>query len=164
VVLSEVRSRAMRNLLVLVLLLAAATLAEARISEAWTYQRLYDSADLVVVGVVMSTTDTHEATVLPYLHPDVHVIGESTEFHVGVVLKGDQNLKSYVLHHYRLANPSGVRLNGPVLVSFDSKPRGHYLLFLTHEADGRYAPVAGQVDSAKSIFKLESGYPPPFLP
>lgn len=105
-----------------------------------------------------------EATVLPYLHPDVHVIGESTEFQVGVVLKGDQNLKSYVLHHYRLANPSGVGLNGPVLVSFDSKPRGHYLLFLTHEADGRYAPVAGQVDSAKSIFKLESGYPPPFLP
>jgi hypothetical protein len=103
----------MKNLLVLVLLLAAATLAKARISEAWTYQRLYDSADLVVVGVVTSTIDTSEATVLPYLHPDVHVIGESTEFHVGVVLKGDKSLKSYVLHHYRLANTSGVGLNGP---------------------------------------------------
>jgi hypothetical protein len=154
----------MRYLLALILLFATPFLAEARISQFWSYQDLDDRADLVVIGLVTSITDTTEATVLPYLHPDVHVIGESTEFRIGVVLKGDHNLQSCVLHHYRLANPGGVGLNGPALVSFDSKARGHYLLFLTHEADGRYAPVAGQVDSAKSIFKLESGFPPSFLP
>jgi hypothetical protein len=152
----------MRNLLVLVLLLATASLAEARISEFWSYQRLEDRADLVVIGIVTSTTDTTEATVLPHLRPDVHVIGVSTEFRIGSVLKGDHNLRSCVLHHYRLANPKDVLVNGPTLNSFDPMARGHYLLFLAHEADGRYAPVAGQVDSAKSIFKLESGLSPPF--
>jgi hypothetical protein len=153
----------MRNLLVLVLLLGTATLAEARISEAWTYQRLYDSADLVVVGVVTSTTDTSEAAILPNLRPDVHVVGISTEFRIGGVFKGDVHLKSCVLHHYRLASPESVGLNGPTLVSFDVTARRHYLLFLTREADGRYMPVAGQTDSAKSIFKLDGGFPA-FLP
>jgi hypothetical protein len=151
----------MRYLLALILLLATAFLAEARIVEIWSYQRLEDRADLVVIGIVTSTTDTTEATVLPNLRPDVHVIGVSTEFRIGTVLKGNHNLKSCVLHHYRLANPDGVLLNGPALVSFDSMARGHYLLFLTREVDGRYAPVAGQVDSEISIFKLESGTPPP---
>jgi hypothetical protein len=153
----------MRNLIVLVLLLATATLAEARISEAWTYQRLYDRADLVVVGVVASTTDTSEATILPSLRPDVHVIGVSTEFRIGGIFKGDVHLKSCVLHHYRLANPGSVLVNGPALVSFDVTARRHYLLFLTREADGRYMPVAGQTDSAKSVFELDSGIPA-FLP
>jgi hypothetical protein len=149
----------MRNLFVLVLLLATASLAEARISEAWTYQRLYDGADLVVVGVVTSTTVTSEATILPNIRPDVHAIGVSTEFRIGGIFKGDVHLKSCVLHHYRLANPDSVLLNGPALVSFDVTARGPYLLLLTREPDGRYVPVAGQTDSAKSVFKLDSGFP-----
>jgi hypothetical protein len=89
--------------------------------------------------------------------------GLSTEFRIGGVLKGDVHLKSCVLHHYRLANPEGVLLNRPTLVSFDVTARRHYLLFLTREVDGRYRPVAGQTDSAKSIFKLDSDFPG-FLP
>ena len=161
--LSEVGYRAMRNFLVLVLLLATASFAEARVSEAWSYQDLYDRADLVVLGVVTSTTDTTEATILPNMRPDVHVFGVSTEFRIGGILKGDAHLKSCVLHHYRLANPDSVLQDGPVLVSFDVTPQRHYLLFLTREADGRYKPVAGQMDSAKSIFKLDSAFPP-YLP
>lgn len=153
----------MRNLFVLVLFLATASLSEARISEGWSYQCLFDDADLVVVGLVTSNTNTTEAAILPNLRPDVNVLGVSTEFRIGGVLKGDVHLKSCVLHHYRLANPDRVGLNGPVLVSFDVTARRHYLLFLTHEADGKYRPVAGQTDSAKSIFKLDSDFPG-FLP
>jgi hypothetical protein len=150
----------MRNIFVFALLFATASIAEARISEAWSYQDLFDRADLVVVGVVTSNTDTTEATILPNIRPDVHVVGVSTEFRIGGILKGDVHLKSCVLHHYRLANPDSVLLNGPALVSFDVPGRRHYLLFLTREADGRYRPVAGQTDSAKSIFQLASGFPP----
>jgi hypothetical protein len=143
--------------------LVAVAIAHARLSVDWSYQRLFDTADLVVVAVVVSTTDTAERAILPDIRPDVHVVGMATGFYVGGVLKGDHNLKTFVLHHYRLENPASVLLNGPTLISFDPKAHAHFLLFLVRETDGTYAPIAGQVDAAKSIFRLESGFPP-FVP
>jgi len=122
----------------------------------WSYQELYDQADLVVIAKPISTQDTTEAAVLPNIAPDVHVVGLSTEFEISVVMKGDKSLKKCVLHHYRLANPKELMMNGPMLAAFDPKQYTRYLIFLHREDDGRYSPVSGQTDPATfSVLKLE---------
>ena len=133
-----------------------ALLAQARSMRTWTYQELYDQADLVVVAKPISTQNTSEKAVLPNISPDVHVVGLSTQFDISVVMKGDKNLRKCVLHHYRLANPKEMLDNGPMLASFDPKQHTRFLLFLHREADGRYAPVSGQTDPILfSVQRLE---------
>jgi hypothetical protein len=84
------------------------------------------------------------------------VVGLSTEFEISVVMKGDKSAKKATLHHYRLADPKELMMNGPNLVSFGPKEHARFLLFLHREADGRYAPVSGQTDpSLFSVLKLD---------
>ena len=86
------------------------------------------------------------------IQPPVPVIGIETTFEVRTILKGTLKDKKLTLHHYRLEE--NVSLNGPLLVAFTDK-NGEYLMFLKIAADGRYVPVAGQVDpAADSIKKL----------
>jgi hypothetical protein len=146
----------MKRLTIVLMLLAAALLAQARLVSSWSFQKLHDQADLVVIAKYISTKDTAEQAVLPNITPDNHVIGLSSEFDIEVVMKGDESLKKLVLHHYRLA-PNQVFENGPDLASFDSKHHAtRYLLFLRRESDGRYAPVSGQTDPARdSILRLD---------
>jgi hypothetical protein len=145
----------MKRAIAVFLMLATALLAEARLMRSWSYQELYDTADLVVVAKPISTQDTSEKAVLPNIAPDVHVVGVSTEFEISVVMKGDKRMKKTTLHHYRQADPKPL-MNGPMLVSFDPKGNLHFLLFLHRESDGRYSPVSGQTDPALfSVLKLE---------
>ena len=138
------------------LILTAALLAQAREMRSWSYQELYDQADLVVIAKPISTQDASERAVLPKFSPDLNVVGLSTAFDISVVMKGDRSLKKCVLHHYRLANPKEMRVNGPMLASFDPKEHTRFLLFLRREADGRYSPVSGQTDPTLfSVQKLE---------
>jgi hypothetical protein len=146
----------MKTLITSLLILATAFMAQARFMRAWTYQELFHQADLVVIAKPVSTQDTDERTVLPQIAPDVHVIGQSTAFDISVVMKGDKSLKKFVLHHYRLANPKELLINGPSLASFHPKPYTRFLLFLHREPDGRYAPVSGQTDPTLfSILKID---------
>jgi hypothetical protein len=122
---------------------------------------MFDKADLVVIGKPLSSKDTGERTMLPG-GGDIHVIGINTEFETRVALKGDKNVKTFVLHHYRIdsALERVPILDGPVLASFDPKEHNAYLLFLIKEPDGRYAPASGQVDPAEfSILKLGGAVP-----
>jgi hypothetical protein len=131
-------------------------MAQARIMRSWSYQELYDQADLVVIAKPVSTQETAEKATLPNIAPDVHVVGLSTEFDISVVMKGDKSAKKATLHHYRLANPKKVMANGPSLASFDPKQHTRFLLFLHREPDGRYSPVSGQTDPTLfSVLKLE---------
>ena len=124
--------------------------------KSWSYQELYDQSDLVVIAKPISTQDTTEKATLPNISPEVPVVGLSTEFDVSLVMKGDKSAKKATLHHYRLAAPKQLMINGPSLASFDLKQPMHYLLFLHREADGRYSPVSGQTDPALfSVVKLE---------
>ena len=124
--------------------------------KSWSYQELYDQSDLVVIAKPISTQDTTEKATLPNISPDVHVIGLSTEFDISLVMKGDNISKKTTLHHFLLADPKQLMINGPRLASFDPKQHTRYLLFLHREADGRYSPVSGQTDPASvSIVKLE---------
>ena len=146
----------MKTITIAILILATTLLAQARLVSSWTYQQLFDQADLVVIAKPVATQDTSEQSVLPNIAPDVHVVGLSTDFDVSVVMKGDKGTKKFVLHHYRLTNPKELMLNGPNLASFDPKAYSRFLLFLHRESDGRYSPVCGQTDPAiNSIFKID---------
>jgi hypothetical protein len=125
----------------------------------WTYQELFDQADLVVVGAPISTQDTKESGGLPGW-TTLDTIGVNTEFQSSVVMKGHKTLKRFILHHYRLKDPKQIPPNAPSFVEFKPpfKPEtsGRFILFLKHESDGRYAPVSGQVDPALfDIVKLD---------
>ena len=145
----------MKRSIAVLLILATALLAQARTMKSWSYQELYDQSDLVVIAKPVSTQDTTEKSPLPNIS-SVQVVGLSTEFDISLVMKGDKSAKKATLHHYRLADPKQLMINGPHLASFDSKQHPRYLLFLHREADGRYSPVSGQTDPALfSVVKLE---------
>ena len=95
-------SASVKNIFTGFLIIATTILAEARISKYWSDQEIYDKADLVVIARPVSTQETNEQTVLPDIAPHVQVIGLSTIFDVRAVMKGDRDLKSLILHHYRL--------------------------------------------------------------
>jgi hypothetical protein len=146
----------MKTMIIAALMFATAFLVQARLMRSWTYQELFDQADLVVISKPVATQDTSEQATLPNIAPDVHVIGLSTDFDVSVVMKGDESLKKFILHHYRLANPKELMMNGPHLASFDLKAYSRYLLFLHRESDGRYSPVSGQTDPESfSVLKVD---------
>ena len=145
----------MKRIIATFLIITTAFLAQARLTKSWSYQELYDQADLVVVAKPIATQDTTEKATLPEL-TYVHVVGLSTEFDISVVMKGDKSVKKATLHHYRLADPKQLMRNGPSLASFDPKQLTRFLLFLHRETDGRYSPVSGQTDpNLVSVIKLE---------
>jgi hypothetical protein len=146
----------MKTLTAIFLILTTAFLAQARLMRTWSYQELYDQADLVIIAKPVSTKETAEKATLPNIAPDVHVVGLSTEFEISLVVKGDKSVKKATLHHYRLADPKQLMMNGPSLASFDPKQHTRFLLFLRRETDGRYSPVSGQTDPTLfSVLKLE---------
>ena len=143
----------MKKIISSLLILAAATfVADARGINSRSFEELDRRSDIIIVAKPVSTKDTDEQTNLLHISPDIHVVGLSSEFEVGLVLKGDNSLKTLVVHHYRLADHP--MWNEFSLVSFNPKESANYLLFLQREPDGRYAPF-DQVDPAEtSILKL----------
>lgn len=114
---------------------------------------MFEKADLVVIARVVNTLDTAErSTIL-----DLNVIGVTTEFRTHLIFKGDKTIETFRLHHYRLASSSdsSTIANGPSLIFF-SWAHPSFLLFLTKETDGKYAPVSGQEDPADfSVLELK---------
>ena len=116
-------------------------------------EEMYAKADLVVIAKALSTKDSGEKSLIG----DVRVRGVNTEFQAHLILKGDKKVTKFVLHHYRMANPDEPILNRPAFASFRPNQPKPFLLFLMNEADGRYAPVNGQLDPAGiSVIKLDS--------
>jgi hypothetical protein len=132
--------------------------SQARLMEVITYREMLAKSDLVVIATPKSkTTDTGEHALFPNMvkrdeyggESKVESIGVETVFVVSAVLKGDNTIKKFTLHHYREGNSSHAMVNGPLLVFFDpSDPSkiNSYLLFLVREPDGRFAPTGGQTD------------------
>jgi hypothetical protein len=118
--------------------------AFARITRSWTYQQMFDKADLVVIGDALTTKDTNERTLIE----DIKVIGVTTEFRSALILKGPKTVKAFQLHHYRYEfERDEAVVDSPNLVRIGPNHPA-FLLFLVKEADGRYAPVTGQTDPA----------------
>lgn len=141
----------MKKFAVILLLLTTPLLCFGRLMKAWTYQELFDQADLVVVAVPISTHDTKESGGLPGWST-IETVGVNTEFQSSVVMKGDTKVKKFILHHYRLKNPKQIPPNAPSFVGFKPpfklETSERFLLFLKRESDGKYAPVSGQIDPA----------------
>jgi hypothetical protein len=140
----------------LLVVLASVGAASARITVAWTYQQMYDKADLVVIAYGVSTRDTAERTTLNDLEPHVPVIGVVNEFKTSLVLKGKEDTGTFELHHYRFASAHDqLAANSPDLVRL-SETHLPFLMFLVKEPDGRYAPVTGQTDPAShSVIEIK---------
>lgn len=129
----------------------------ARIVYTWTYQEMFDKADLVVIARYVSTKDTRERTTLEDIEPPIQGIGLVSEFESRLVLKGPKDITKFRLHHYRIENPELIA-NGPRLVTIEPGRHPTFLLFLIKERDGRYAPVSGQTDPAAfSVVELTGG-------
>jgi hypothetical protein len=150
------------------------TEAHARLVEMFPYEQMFSKSDLIVIArPITKTADTDERTFFPDMveqtdngpKQPVPAIGVQTTFHVEYVLKGDGELKQFVLHHYReIPDPPGVvSLDGAGTVSFDpSVSKGmDFLLFLTKDKDGRYIPYGSQLDPDTVIFSLNGGAPYP---
>ncbi|MGO8927050.1 MAG: hypothetical protein ACLQU3_09205 [Limisphaerales bacterium] len=143
-------------------LLLSTGMVAARAVRIWPYQELLEKSDLVVIAAPAATNDTKEHIDLPGF-PGEHVIGVETRFTVSAVLKGDKPIKDFVLHHYRTTDGTNIPHvpNGPSFVSFlpvenPTSVQRTYILFLLREADGRYAPIAGQTDPGLGIKELVS--------
>ncbi|MBI3552925.1 MAG: hypothetical protein HY077_10455 [Elusimicrobia bacterium] len=156
----------MKKIMFLGLLLGVLHLHFAPSSCARAWQRMAfpsmrANADLIVIGQAVAVKRTKdvlsETSFLPGSPPSAvpwDLEGVETTFEVLGVLKGDENLKSFVLHHYELAPSVDIVINGPAFVSFDPNEYQLYLMFLKREKDGRYVSVNGQIDPAGSIIRL----------
>ncbi len=145
----------LKILIVVSLVLCTTPVLTARLTRPWTYQEIFEQADLVVIATFVSTKDTDERTALQDLSHPVKVIGVTTEFKTELVLKGPKEITNFQLHHYRFEDAGdALWVNAPQLIRLPTPPQngvhyaGHetFLMFLVREKDGRYAPVTGQTD------------------
>src|SRR5690349_9438338 len=82
--------------------------SQARIMQVLTYQEILAKSDFVVIATPQSkTTDTGEQAFFPNIlqldkdgrRSKVASIGVETTFVVSAVLKGDETIKKFTLHH-----------------------------------------------------------------
>jgi poly-D-alanine transfer protein DltD len=130
----------------------------ARLSRHWTYNEMFDRADLVVIARVIASHKTEERTTLPDYAPTLNVVGMITNFAIGLVLKGSKEIKTFELFHYAYAShkDEDATSNTPFLLNIKPGGEATFLLFLTKRDDGRYVPVTGQTDPAfLSVLELQ---------
>src|SRR5437763_1639030 len=109
-------------------------LATARRVQVMSSEEMFKKADLVALAQPIIVKDTKERTVLTNISAQIAVNGQETTFNIREVDKGDKTLKQFVLHHYRLADPSTPMPNGPSLLEFASRTNELFLLYLVKEA------------------------------
>ncbi len=147
---------------------------DARLIENWPYERLMEESDLVVVATAESFSEFDGTTEIPIFEGTI--VPQIGTFHVGGVLKGGHEGETLDLVHCRLADDQFFPRNGPLLAKFETTGRlirietegetgtlvqegqPSYLLFLKRREDGRYEPVAGQVDSELSVRRVSSAF------
>jgi hypothetical protein len=142
----------------LVLSTAAMQHAGGRNIEVPTSDELFEKSDFIVIAQpATNTRDTSEHALLTQnISPGVSAVGVVTEFECLQVIKGAKRQR-FTLHHYRYG-PSDERiiLNGPTFMTFAPEPGTQpFLMFLVRERDGRFAPVAGQVDPVLSVQQIK---------
>jgi hypothetical protein len=142
--------RAMKLLAVLAVLVALASVVEARASKAWDYKQLVAAADVVVIATPTKTTTTRTTEQLDAMNVTANRV--ETQFKVTTALKGTPG-DSFTLHHDMVPNDKAMT-NGPSLVSFDPTAHKQYLMFLVKAKDGEYTPVSGQTDATWSVEPL----------
>jgi hypothetical protein len=159
-------------LLLLVVLTWTGHRAFGRGKEYWPYERLFQEADLIVIGQAKSnkqTTTTFRDDVLKF-----DMVGVHTDFRVIHILKGKiakNETKLRILHFIPDPGPGKVYRNGPNPVSFRLTgletatgkgyvaPTPQYLLFLKKNNQGVYEPVSGRIDPKDAVKEIYSPLP-----
>lgn len=130
-----------------------------------SYREYAEKADVIVVAqAVDRTRDTPELATLPGAaipNSDgtprpFEAIGVETRFRPFLILKGDDVLGEFTLHHYR-EKTGRCGANCVSLFAFDPGLRNGtstFLMFLAKERDGRYAPALDVTDITRSICPL----------
>ena len=109
--------------------------SHARLMQAWTYDMLNDKATLIVIATPTKVVGTPELVALPNVtsvYPDgrqkpLMGKGVETSFKVLTVLKGDRDIKQFVLHHYAPAFAPG--RGDPLLVSFWPVDKKQFMMY-----------------------------------
>ena len=144
--------RAKQTILPLALLVLPTTVSARFMAGGMELEEVWNKADLVVIAKAVSTKDTPERTTLGDLQPPLEAAGLETEFETKLVFKGSKSIKNFTLHHYKTDQDLA---NGPSFVHVPRDKHPFYLLFITKEKDGRYAPANDQIDPATiSVFRL----------
>jgi hypothetical protein len=157
--------------------LACPSAAPARLVERWDYDRLFKEADLVVLAVAVQTDRADDK---PPDHSWPHeFVGQNTTLKVRYALKGKADAEQIKVLHFKFGElkkgvdpnslEAAIILDGPNLVGFRTGPvtvragkdtqvlpPPEYLLFLKRMKDGRYEPVAGQIDPAFSVREVSA--------
>lgn len=154
-----------RALTAVFIVITAAVPANARTFQKWSYDRLNEKSDIVVIATVESTAGWDDPADMPRFGETVFK-GQLTSFKIRGMLKGELAEPELKLVHYVVTANSrpGHGLGGRAYVADfqkvvrdkDGNDTGppHYLLFLKRRKDGRLEPVSGQVDSACSVMLL----------
>jgi len=129
----------------LLLLSGISQLLDARLVKSWSEEEIFEKADLVVIATVVSTKETQERSTLPDIQPPIEVCGMEADLETRLVFKGEKNITKFRLHYYKTDEEF---TNGPWLIEIPKGEQPTYLLFLTKENDGRYAPATDQTDPA----------------
>src|SRR5438094_67196 len=87
--------------------------SSARPIERWSYQRLFQTADLVVIAEVESSADSGETS--SDNEWNQKLIGVNTEFSIKHLLKGEEGKSRLKVLHYRLDKGVSI-LKGPSLL------------------------------------------------
>lgn len=147
----------MKNMFMLLTLLmtAIASTADARIHEAWHYDRLSKEAELIVIAIPIENKKTSKTSKLPNISPEIIAKSQMTTFIVLGTLKGTLNEKTFILHHYYI-DPPQFFVNGPMLVNFEINKNKNlaYILFLKNESGNTYVTMSSQTDPADSIQRV----------
>lgn len=134
-----------KTLVLLVLIFIIPSMLGARIVEGWTYQEMFDKADLVVIARRVASKPIEAHTVVL---DDIKVRGVITDFRCLLVLKGPTHVSTFQLQHYQLESPQDENItNGPDLIRFRFEHPA-FLLFLVKKGANTYVPVGGQTDPA----------------
>lgn len=140
-------------LVLLLLIFVMPSLLDARMAESWTYQEMFDKANLVVIATHIASNPIEEHTLVLR---NIKVRGVLSTFRSLLVLKGPKDMSTFQLHHYQLESPQDEYIqDGPQLIRFRSL-QPPFLLFLVKEGATTYAPFGGQTDPANlSVLELD---------
>jgi hypothetical protein len=152
----------MKNLALAIFLALIVSICNARPVVFMSYGEMTRSADLIVIATPTAVRNTGRSTEVPGMlmtgrdgkSTAVPAVWVETSFTVLAVLKGEEEIRRFVLSHLRESLPPEIVVNGPKLVRFDPNKKGRFLLFLRREADGRFSPLVGQAEPAMCILDL----------
>ena len=122
----------------------------ARIISHQPYEQLYKQAELVAIVELKSVSESDEK-LTGHGNPD-KFDGKVALFAVGMVLKGNPDIKTVSLLHF--AYSKGSEPNGALFLDFSDSKKHQYLVFLKKDDKGNLVPVTGHYDATISVKKI----------